>query len=225
MVATVLLASLGIALGNWQSNRAQAKTDIAAAMATEATAPPLHLDRQGMPAPNEFRRVVVTGHFVTKWPVYLDNRPQAGASGFYVLMPFRIAATGGHVMVARGWAPRHVADRTRLPEIPFPDGEVTLSGIVRKKLPRVMELGEKPPLAPGIITQNASIDELERATGLTMLPFFMQQTSSLPDGLIRDWPEPSTGIDKHRGYAFQWYGLALMAVLFFIVTGIRREPR
>jgi surfeit locus 1 family protein len=29
----------------------------------------------------------------------------------------------------------------------------------------------------------------------------------------------------HRGYAFQWYALALMALLFFIVTGFRNGTR
>jgi cytochrome oxidase assembly protein ShyY1 len=39
--------------------------------------------------------------------------------------------------------------------------------------------------------------------------------------LLRVWPSPSSGIDKHRGYAFQWYALAAMAILFFVITGFR----
>jgi cytochrome oxidase assembly protein ShyY1 len=41
------------------------------------------------------------------------------------------------------------------------------------------------------------------------------------EGLVRDWPVPSAGVDKHHGYAFQWYALAAMAVLFFVITGFR----
>ena len=41
----------------------------------------------------------------------------------------------------------------------------------------------------------------------------------------RDWPLPSAGVDKHRGYAFQWYALAATAFLFFLVTGFRRASR
>jgi surfeit locus 1 family protein len=59
------------------------------------------------------------------------------------------------------------------------------------------------------------------------LPIVIEQADT-PDarqqGLVRDWPQPSTGIERHQGYAFQWYALALMAFLFFVVTGIRREP-
>jgi cytochrome oxidase assembly protein ShyY1 len=45
------------------------------------------------------------------------------------------------------------------------------------------------------------------------------------DGLVRDWPAPSLGIERHRGYAVQWYALALMAVIFFVVTGLRRGKK
>lgn len=226
MVATVLVAALGVQLGNWQSDRAEAKSGIEAAMTAATAAPPVNLNADASDGvPDEFRRVSLTGQFVAGWPIYLDNRPHEGASGFYVLMPFRLAASDRHVMVARGWAPRHVADRTRLPNVVTPKAEVTITGIVRTSMPRVMELGEPPALKPGAIVQNVAIPDLERATGMALLPIFVQQTGDAADGLVRDWPVPSSGIEKHRGYAFQWYGLALMAVLFFIVTGIRRESR
>jgi len=32
-------------------------------------------------------------------------------------------------------------------------------------------------------------------------------------------------VEKHRGYAFQWYALAAMAFIFFVVTGIRRGKK
>jgi cytochrome oxidase assembly protein ShyY1 len=28
----------------------------------------------------------------------------------------------------------------------------------------------------------------------------------------------------HQGYAFQWYALAVMALLFFVITGFKRDP-
>ena len=50
----------------------------------------------------------------------------------------------------------------------------------------------------------------------------IDQTSAAPDGLVRDWPRPSTGIERHQGYAFQWFSLAALACVFFVVTGFRR---
>ncbi len=30
------------------------------------------------------------------------------------------------------------------------------------------------------------------------------------DDLRREWPQPASGVEKHRGYAFQWYALAAL---------------
>jgi len=70
------------------------------------------------------------------------------------------------------------------------------------------------------------VADAARASGLPLLPFFIQQTGpQADDALVRDWPAPALGVEKHQGYAFQWYALAAMAVLFFIITGLRREPK
>ncbi|HWR87335.1 MAG TPA: hypothetical protein VN277_02820, partial [Acidiferrobacterales bacterium] len=49
---------------------------------------------------------------------------------------------------------------------------------------------------------------------LDLQPVLVQQTSVADDALVREWERPDLGIDKHRGYALQWYALAaLTAVL------------
>ena len=85
-----------------------------------------------------------------------------------------------------------------------------------------MQLGQPEPYKPGAILQNLEITSLAAETGLQFYPLIVEQTSLTEDHLQRDWPTPSLGIDKHKGYAFQWYALSLMAGIFFVVTGIRR---
>jgi cytochrome oxidase assembly protein ShyY1 len=77
-------------------------------------------------------------------------------------------------------------------------------------------------LRQNAIVQNLDIAEFARASKLAMLPFVLQQSTDTHDGLTRDWPRPSAGAERHRGYAFQWFALAAMAFLFFVVTGFRR---
>lgn len=44
--------------------------------------------------------------------------------------------------------------------------------------------------------------------------------------LVRDWPSPGAGVDKHRAYAFQWYSMAvLVTCLWFIFFWRSRQPR
>jgi surfeit locus 1 family protein len=233
-VATVLLVALGIALGNWQMRRADEKLAIAARMAERSAAAPVTFgvggmhgdDRVGGAHPTkdlEYRRVRVTGEWVAGWPLFLDNRPQGGQAGFYLAMPFKIAGSDAHVLVLRGWLPRDPREYTRLPGFPTPAGTVTIEGMATAGAGNVMQLGTPGALKPGAIVQNLTTEEVARASGLRLQPFFVQQAGASQPGdpLVRDWPAPASGVDKHHGYAFQWYALAAMAVLFFVITGFR----
>ncbi|MFZ4877319.1 SURF1 family protein [Janthinobacterium sp. Mn2066] len=227
----LLLVVLGISLAQWQQRRAEEKLARAAKLETGNLAASLLLTATPLPPAEapvmEFRRVTVTGHFVPAWTVYLDNRPYHGQAGFHVLTPFQIDGSSMHVLVAQGWLPRNNVERTRIPDYVTPTGTVTISGIVRLNAGHVMQLGTAPPLTPQAIVQNAEIAQLAQASGFVFQPILIEQTappaiSQLP---IRDWPAPDLGADKHRGYAFQWYALALMAFLFFVLTGFRRANK
>jgi surfeit locus 1 family protein len=227
-VATVLVVALGIQLGNWQERRAAQKIALQDKLARGNAAAPLLLDGAPIAAEAvEFRRVAVTGEFVRDWPLYLENRPYQGRAGFYLLMPFKIAGSGMHVLIERGWLPRDMAARDKLPSYATPSGTVTVEGVVRLNAGHVMQLGTAPALAPNAIVLNADPLDVAKASGMTMQPFVVEQTAAAkPSGddaqMVRDWPAPSLGVEKHQGYAFQWYALAAMAVIFFVVNGFRR---
>jgi len=227
-VATVLVVALGVQLGNWQSRRAEQKTALQDKLSQGARQAPLVLDGAPLAADTvAWRRVTVSGEFVRGWPVYLDNRPYQGRAGFYLLMPFKISGSSMHVLVARGWLPRDPQVRDKLPAYATPDGNVTLQGIARHNAGHVMELGTAPPLAPNAIVQNADPLQLAKDSGLSMQPFVLEQGApAQPSGddaqMVRDWPAPSLGVEKHQGYAFQWYALSAMALIFFVVNGFRR---
>lgn len=226
-IATVAVVAAGLALGNWQRHRAEEKTALGQRLAAGNAAAPLQLDAAGLnPAQTEFRRVRVSGQFVRDWPIYLDNRPYQGRAGFYLLMPFTIAGSHMHVLVARGWLPRDPQQRDKLPVVATPQGTVTLEGSARLSAGHVMQLGGAPALKAGAIVQNADPAQVAAASGLAMQPFLIEQGGAAVPGdetqLVRDWPAPELGVDKHRGYAFQWYALAAMALIFFVWNGFRR---
>lgn len=222
-IAALLVVALGIALGQWQTRRGDEKQAIAVKLAQREAAAPLMLGPALLPADAlEYRRVRINGMFAPEWTLYLDNRPHGGVAGFYVLMPFRIDGSDTYVLVARGWTPRDSNDRSKLPQLATPPGSIALEGLVRLHPGRLMQLGQQAPLQPGAILQNVDVADLAAASKLKLQPFVVEQTSEMNDGLARDWVQPSLGIERHRGYAFQWYALAAMAVLFFVFTGFRR---
>lgn len=227
-VATVVLVLLGISLGNWQQRRAAEKTALERKLTEGNAAAPLTVGAAPLAAEAvEFRRVTVSGEFVRDWPLYLDNRPYQGRAGFYLLMPFKIAGSGMHVLVERGWLPRNLAERDKLPQVATPAGLVSIAGIARLNAGHVMQLGSAPSLRPQAIVQNADPAQVAAGSGLALQPFVVEQTSPASPGgddlqLVRDWPAPSLGVEKHKGYAFQWYALALMAAIYFVWNGFRR---
>jgi cytochrome oxidase assembly protein ShyY1 len=223
-IATVLLVALGIALGNWQQRRAAYKTGLQGQLVQRAAEAPVVLGPAVTAAQEmEFRRVTVLGEFVGGWPLFLDNRPHAGVAGFYLVMPFKIAGSDTHVLVARGWLPRDPRQYGRVPAFQTPAGQVRIEGRVKASLGHIMQLGTAAPLKPGAIVQNVDVAQFAQASGLRLQPFFVEQVGARGAGeaLVRDWPAPALDIDKHRGYAFQWYALAAMAGLFFVITGFR----
>ncbi len=222
LIAMALVITTAISLGNWQTRRAEEKLAIEQAIIARGQHAPLDAASiQPGQQPEEFRRVVADGEFMADWPLYLENRPHGAQSGFYLLMPFRIAGSGDVVLVARGWFPRDPVDRTRVPEVPVPQGRQHIEGSVRSHATRVMQLGDASAVKPGAFLQNIDPASFAAASGLHVQAFIIEQLNDTHDGLVRDWPAPSAGVDKHRGYAFQWYALAAAAFLFYLITGIR----
>jgi cytochrome oxidase assembly protein ShyY1 len=72
------------------------------------------------------------------------------------------------------------------------------------------------------VRQNLDIAAFAQETGLRLHPLVIEQHSAAPDGLVREWPRPDMGAEKHEGYAMQWYALAGLAVVLFVALSFRR---
>jgi surfeit locus 1 family protein len=71
--------------------------------------------------------------------------------------------------------------------------------------------------ATGPIRQNLELAAYGREFSLKLKPLsIIQDADGAPqDGLSRQWARPDVGIQKHYGYAFQWFALcALMSGLY-----------
>ncbi len=226
-----LLASAGcaagVALGNWQCGRAEERRAVAAALDAARRAPALELPGAAAdPARFALRRVAVRGEFVTGYTVLLDYRVHRGRPGYHVVQPMRIAQSGLHVLVLRGWV---AADprRERLPSLAAPSGEQRLEGIAFEQLPQLLEPAKMPDgCRPGpvpCVWQNLKLAAFGSWSGLPLQPILIEQHSALRDGLERDWERPEAGYRKNEMYALQWYSLAGLSVALFIVLSIRRE--
>jgi len=185
--------------------------------------PPLAL--AGMPAPADwsqlrYRPVVANGIYRADAQILIDNRVHAGRAGYHVVTPLELA-DGRTILVNRGWIAQG-ATRAQLPDVPPPGGRVTVEGQLWVPSPGYLEL--KTEAVPGPLWQNLDPARFAAATHIDVLPVVIEQTvaPSPDDGLVRDWPAPDFGIDKHRIYMVQWYTFATLAVVLWIVLNLRR---
>ncbi|MDR6538422.1 SURF1 family protein [Variovorax soli] len=223
-VAVGMLAAT-VSLGRWQLSRAAQKEALQAEIEAQKTLPPL--DQQEFlaldPATSAMHRPVrLHGLWLTPHTVYLDNRQMHGLPGFYVLTPFAIEGSNQTVLVQRGWVQRNFTDRAQLAPIETPRGLVELVARIAPPPAHLLELAkESPPsaAAPGSspIRQNLDLEAFRAQTGLPLrTDVSLLQTGPASEGLQRDWPVPALGIEKHYGYAFQWFGLAALVVILYV---------
>lgn len=234
LVWAVALAAMALtaSLGRWQLSRAAEKEALQAAVAERQRLPALDgaslaqalFDDQARELLH--RAITLRGQWLADRTVFLDNRPMARQTGFYVLTPLRLTGSDRVVLVQRGWAPRHQVDRSLLPPVQTPTGEVQVSGRIAAHPPRVYQLGQEQG---GAIRQNLDLDAWRAETGLPLAPVLVVQTGAASDGLQRDWPEAASGVEKHYGYAFQWFGLCtligLLLLWFQVVRPLYRARR
>ena len=235
-VATVvgmLGVCLGIALGLWQLDRADQKTRAQAALQAQWHAQPLDasavhnaLAQHGqVPADWLHRPVALHGQWLPAHTVYLDNRQMQGRPGFWVLTPLQLAS-GEVVLVQRGWIPRNFQDRAALQAIETPAGTVAIEGHIAASPARLYDLGAQvaDPAQPHI-RQNLQLADYAQSTGLPLWPVMVVQSGAASEGLLREWPQPGSGIATHHGYAFQWFAIAAVLAAMLLWFQILRPAR
>lgn len=219
--ATLLLIALGCSLSAWQTQRAHQKEAIEAKLLNRENVPAIPLPTAPDINQLEYARVKLTGEFDQRWPLYLDNRPMNDMAGIYVLMPFKLQNQNKYILVARGWLPRNNLDRAAIKHYETPAGIIEIEGTVKANSGHVFQLGQSPALRSAALLQNLEIEAFAKASNLPTYPIIIEQTKGTEDGLLRDWPRASMGSERHRGYAFQWLALAVMALLFFLATSFK----
>jgi surfeit locus 1 family protein len=225
-VAAVVAAAATARLGWWQLDRAAQKQALQATLDERRAQPPLtaaELARDAaMAAAQQHRAVVLRGRWAQAATVYLENRQMRGRPGFFAVTPL-VLADGTAVAVQRGWLPRDNDVRTRVAPHSTADGEVEVRGRIAPPPARLYEFAEGEG---GAIRQNLRLDDWARETGLPLLlALSVVQTDAPGDGLLRAWPEPAAGIERHHGYAVQWFALSALIIGLYVWFQLIRPRR
>ena len=228
-VAAVFFSLLGVALGFWQLDRAAQKEGLQAAMHAQVDKAPfinaevLALADQGRMQESGvlYHPVRLSGSWLPDHTVYLDNRQMEAKVGFFVLTALRLEPQGQVLMVQRGWAPRNFEYREQLPEVQTPAGPVVIDGDIALAPSKLYAPGAP---GEGTIRQNLDLDQYRSQTGLPLAAFTVRESGPPSQGLRRQWPVINFGIEKHYGYAFQWFALSLLIAGLYLWFQFFRRP-
>ena len=218
-ILTAAAVILFAALGNWQLGRAEEKRALAAQFGSGGPA----IDWRQLPADApRYTRVSLRGHYDPAHQFLLDNRSHESIPGVEVLTPF-LLDDGSGVVVNRGWQP-FGATRQDLPDVSVADDRREVVGRI-DELPRPGIWLKAPPSSgwPRLV-QYPDMDELSRQLGRKLAPHQVLLDPAVPDGYVRDWRLPGTPIDRHIGYAVQWFAFASIAGAIWFVMSFRKPP-
>ncbi|WP_028996397.1 SURF1 family protein [Azohydromonas australica] len=230
-LAAVASALLMARLGLWQLDRAAQKETLQQAVDSSVALPPLPAQAlastPAQAAGQLHRRITVRGQWLPERTVFLDNRQMDGRPGFFVLTPLRLD-DGSAALVQRGWVPRDMQERTRLPAIATPAQPVTLTARIEGPPARLYEFTPQGG-ETGVIRQNLSIESFADETQLSLRPLTLLQlddaAAPAADGLRRHWPLPAVDVHKHYGYAVQWFSLAALITGLYVWFQLLRPRR
>lgn len=227
-LATILLLPLLLGLGIWQLDRARQKEALQAQFAQQLTLPVVALDtlELSQPEAQRYRQISAHGDYDKEQQILLDNQVVQRQPGYYVYTPLRMSNSESAILVNRGWLPVG-ASRATLPDIDIAETKAFIQGRLSQPTNPGLQLdntrAEQPWPWP---VQHIDYAELSATLGYPLLPMIVLLDPNANDGYRREW-QPSfggMGPERHRGYAVQWFALALTLIVIYGVVNSRRLP-
>lgn len=220
---TAILLPLLIALGFWQLDREAEKRALESRYASRSGLAPAPLfELPEAPAELAYRPVLLRGEFVRDEYLLLDNRLRDGRFGYEVIALFRLEDAPGYALVNRGWVAGDSARRS-LPRVETPAPGAVIEGQVYLPPDAPFLLAEQELAVDGWprVIQAVEMDKLAPALaerlGAPVYPHLIRLNPGEASALAADWPVVNLSPQTHRGYAVQWFTMAAVLVLFFVL--------
>ncbi|MEM7083405.1 MAG: SURF1 family protein [Pseudomonadota bacterium] len=214
-IIVLLLLAIMIRLGFWQLGRAEEKQVRLDAYAAGVELDHVTLDR----LPERYGRVSIEGRFDDSRHVIMDGFSVDKRAGYQVLTPFLVGDTV--LMVNRGWRVWH-GDRGAIEGLEVDRKLRTLTGRAEPFWRPGMVLGEgnagESASWPRIVVYPQH-DEIQTWMQQAVAPWQLLLEPDEANGFYRDWQPTGLPPERHKGYAVQWFALALtLFVLYCVIT-------
>ena len=224
--AFLIIATIAflVSLGLWQLERADQKRTIEAAILNANTGPVELIANGRELLDKEYYDVRLQGNYLSDKQFIYDNQIVDQVSGYYVLTPFILTDQLGVILVNRGFIPWN-GQRERLADIAVDsvsrEIKVQVSNPIKRMELKATDVSRQFP----VLIQAIDFDVLEEVSKLKFVKVVGLLDPSSSDGYVRKW-EPYTGsIEKHIGYAIQWFLMALVLAIIGLRIGLKRRKK
>ena len=222
----LILATMAflVSLGFWQLDRADQKRTIEASIQKANTGVVELIVNQNELLNKEYYEVRLQGSYVSDKQFIYDNQIVDQASGYYVLTPFVLTGQSNAIMINRGFIPWN-GRRDQLADIAVGSASREIKVQVSKPIKRIelktSDINNQFP----VLIQAIDFDVIEEISSTSFVDVIGLLDPSSDDGFVRKW-EPYTGsIEKHIGYAIQWFLMALVLGIIGIRIGLKQRKK
>ena len=226
LIATcVLITSIAfLNLGIWQLGRAAEKVELQEALELELeqnagpieAIPSGHLHRANPKLQNT--HVLLKGHYINEKTILILAEFFDGQIGYGVVTPFRLAETGGLVLVHRGWTsgilPAETEPATNPVEGPVEiRAQVHVPSFNARVIPSQINTSQWP-----LRIRSLEIDIISEILNEEIFPFEVRLTAEQPGVLVRHWPAVYADVNQNLSYAIQWFTFGLIVIIASILA-------
>ena len=222
----LILATMAflVSLGFWQLDRADQKRTIEASIQKANTGVVELIVNQNELLNKEYYEVRLQGSYISDKQFIYDNQIVDQASGYYVLTPFVLTGQSNAIMINRGFIPWN-GRRDQLDDIAvdsaFREVKIQVSRPIKRIELKASDISNQFP----VLIQAIDFDVIEEISSTSFVDVIGLLDPSSDDGFVRKW-EPYTGsIEKHIGYAIQWFLMALVLGIIGIGIGLKQRKK
>ncbi|HAW93014.1 MULTISPECIES: SURF1 family protein [unclassified Arsukibacterium] len=220
LLITVTAFAILSKLGYWQLQRAEEKTIQISQLEQLQQQGPLNWQQLTVLTAHEADGVLFAdqGRWLKPYVWLLDNQIVQGKVGYDVIVPMQNTDSSQLLLVNLGWVAAG-NDRSVLPDFTIPQ-QLSLHGLIRSEVGgfRLGANTEKEGWPQRI--QQPELEQMAAQLPVSTLPFMLFQQDDSP--FLPHYKAVVMPPEKHHGYAFQWFMLAI-AVVAVAIAAARRS--
>ena len=213
-----------VSLGFWQLERADDKRSIEASIKQANTGSVELIKKEEGLQSKEYYEVRLQGKYLSDKQFIYDNQIVDQVSGYYVLTPYALEGQSKSILINRGFIPWN-GRRDKLADIVIGQEtreiKVQISKPIKRMELKPSEVGIQFP----VLIQSIDLQDMADRAKIDFSSVIGLLDASASNGFIRKW-EPYTGsIEKHIGYAVQWFLMALVLAIIGIRIAIKQRKK